>query len=368
MYGVPVQSPSSCGTKVRVTYPLEPARAGLPRSLDFAADVKDVCASDDRVCQLMYRAVHVDWLAQSSQWLIVKPLRILLILLIALIALRLIRRLITRATISTAEGTVPTVLRPLKERAPAALRESNGTLFERRRQRAATLGSVLRSMSTAVVFGIAALMVLAELKVNLAPLLASAGIAGVALGFGAQTLVKDVISGMFMIMEDQYGVGDVVDVGEASGTVEAVGLRVTTVRDTRGVLWYIRNGEIIRVGNKSQGWAMVMVDVPVGFGTRIEEATAVMRRAAESLASDEAFATDFIEPPQVLGVEQITVDGAVIRVTAKTTPQAQWRVGRELRQRVTEALDEAGISARLGSRLMVRPNAPDSGTGAPGPI
>ena len=124
------------------------------------------------------------------------------------------------------------------------------------------------------------MLVLGELGVNLAPLLASAGIAGIALGFGAQNLVKDFIAGLFMLLEDQYGVGDVVDLGEASGTVEAVGLRITTIRDGRGVLWYIRNGEIVRVGNKSQGWALVVVDVPVGFAG-VEEAAAVLRAAAD---------------------------------------------------------------------------------------
>ena len=137
-----------------------------------------------------------------------------------------------------------------------------------------------------------------------------------ALGFGAQSLVKDLIAGLFMLIEDQYGVGDTVDLGEATGVVESVGLRVTTVRDGRGVLWYIRNGEIIRVGNKSQGWALVVVDLPIGFaGT--EEATAVLRTAAASVAMDPELAPEIVEPPEVLGVEQITVDGAVIRTVVE---------------------------------------------------
>ena len=136
---------------------------------------------------------------------------------------------------------------------------------------------MLRSVVSVSIFIVAVMLVLGELGVQLAPLIASAGIAGIALGFGAQNLVKDFIAGLFMLLEDQYGVGDVVDVGEASGTVEAVGLRITTIRDARGVLWYIRNGEIVRVGNRSQGWALVVVDVPVGFAG-VEEATGVLRR------------------------------------------------------------------------------------------
>ena len=126
---------------------------------------------------------------------------------------------------------------------------------------------MLQSIASVSIFAVATMLVLGELGVQLAPLIASAGVAGVALGFGAQNLVKDFIAGLFMLLEDQYGVGDVIDVGEASGTVEAVGLRITTIRDGRGVLWYIRNGEIVRVGNRSQGWALVVVDVPIGFAS-----------------------------------------------------------------------------------------------------
>ena len=168
---------------------------------------------------------------------------------------------------------------PLRERMPVSLQEATGLRSERRRQRAEALGSVLRSVASVTIFIVAVHDGPGRAGLDLAPLLASAGIAGVALGFGAQNLVKDFIAGLFMLLEDQYGVGDVVDVGEASGTVEAVGLRITTIRDARGVLWYIRNGEIVRVGNRSQGWALVVVDVPVGFAG-VEEATAVLRAAA----------------------------------------------------------------------------------------
>jgi small conductance mechanosensitive channel len=192
------------------------------------------------------------------------------------------------------------------------------------------------------------MLVLSELSINLAPLLASAGIVGLAIGFGAQNLVKDFVTGVFMLLEDQYGVGDVVDVGQASGTVETVGLRITTIRDAQGVVWYIRNGEIVRVGNKSQGWAQVVVDIPVGFAG-VKEATEILRIAAARLADDPQWSDDLIEPPEVLGVEQITADGAVLRTTVKTTSESQWRVGRELRRCLTDALDKAGIAERLGA-------------------
>jgi moderate conductance mechanosensitive channel len=190
---------------------------------------------------------------------------------------------------------------------------------------------------------VAIMLILGELGVNLAPLIASAGIAGVALGFGAQNLVKDFITGLFMLLEDQYGVGDVIDVGEATGTVEAVGLRITTIRDARGVVWYIRNGEIVRVGNRSQGWAVAEVDVPIGFAD-IDQASGVLRAAATALTEAQDFAGDVLEAPDVVGVEQITLDGVVLRVTLRTTPEAQRRVAAELRRRLTAAIESAGLA------------------------
>ncbi|GIG60991.1 mechanosensitive ion channel protein MscS [Longispora fulva] len=293
---------------------------------------------------------HNDWLAQSSNWVLVKPLRIIGIILAAMVIRWLIGRMIKRVT----TGSMPAILKPLKEKAPAALIES-GLLSERRSQRAETIGSLMKSAIGALILVIAAMMILAEFGLNLGPVLATVSIAGVALGFGAQSLVKDILSGVFMLLEDQYGVGDTVDLGEASGTVEAVGLRVTTIRDVRGVVWYVRNGEIVRVGNKSQGWATVVLDIPVGYAG-VDEAMDVIRAAVEEFSADEEHATEFLEPPKVLGVEQLTIDGAVVRVTAKTSSEAQWRIGRDLRGQVTAALDAAGISSRIGpNRMPPRP-------------
>jgi small conductance mechanosensitive channel len=304
----------------------------------------------------MYKQTGQTWLAEGSYLFLVKPLRVLLMVALAVLARALIHRTITRLVRSTTNDSSPTLLRPLRERVPGGLiRDAAGGLPERRRQRAEALGSVLRSIASAVVFAIALMWVLSELSINLAPLLASAGIVGLAIGFGAQNLVKDFVTGMFMLLEDQYGVGDVVDVGQASGTVEAVGLRITTIRDAQGVVWYIRNGEILRVGNKSQGWGQVIVDIPVGFAG-VREATEILRTAAARLADDPQWADDLIEAPDVLGVEQITADGAVLRTTVKTTSESQWRVGRELRRCLTEALDQAGIAERLGAgRVMLQP-------------
>ncbi|MBM0226487.1 mechanosensitive ion channel protein MscS [Micromonospora sicca] len=300
------------------------------------------------LCETVWRVTDSVWFAEGSYWIVLKPIRIILILLLAVVARWAVHRTINRLVRTTTEGAMPTMLRPLRERIPSATLEPEQFVPERRRQRAEAIGSVLRSLVTAFIFGIALLMVLKEFSFDLAPLLASAGIAGVALGFGAQSLVKDLIAGLFMLIEDQYGVGDTVDLGEATGVVEAVGLRVTTVRDGRGVLWYIRNGEIVRVGNKSQGWALVVVDLPIGFaGT--EQATAVLRTAAASMAMDPELSPEIVEEPEVLGVEQMTVDGAVIRTVVKTTADGQFAVGRELRRRLAEALENSGITARIAA-------------------
>ncbi|MEV0723906.1 mechanosensitive ion channel family protein [Micromonospora purpureochromogenes] len=322
----------------------------------------------DTLCKGVLDVTGSVWFAEGSYWILLKPLRVALILLLAIAARWALHRTINRLVRTTSVGAVPTMLRPLRERIPSASLDPTEFIPERRRQRAEAIGSVLRSLVTAFVFGIALLMVLKEFSFDLAPLLASAGIAGVALGFGAQSLVKDLIAGLFMLIEDQYGVGDTVDLGEATGVVESVGLRVTTVRDGRGVLWYIRNGEIVRVGNKSQGWALVVVDLPIGFaGT--EEATAVLRTAAASIAVDPELAPEIVEAPEVLGVEQMTVDGAVIRTVVKTTADGQFAVGRELRRRLAEALENSGITAKIAAARLY-PGLPQTGgigpAGAPG--
>ena len=315
------------------------------------------CLSASDVCHWVFDVTHNTWLAAGSYWFLVKPVSIVLIAIVALVARWLLHRAIDRLVRTTSDGAVPTILRPLKERLPGSIPSGMALFPERRRQRAEAIGSVLRSFASAAVFSIAGLMILNELGFDLAPLLASAGIAGVAIGFGAQTLVKDLIAGLFMLLEDQYGVGDVVDLGQASGTVESVGLRITTIRDGRGVLWYIRNGEVVRVGNRSQGWAVVMVDITVDFA-QVDQASGVLREAAAGLAEDPEWAEDLIDPPEMLGVEQITIDGAMLRTTVKTPADAQWRVGRELRRRLTEALVAAGLSSQVPvGRLSIQPAA-----------
>jgi small conductance mechanosensitive channel len=187
----------------------------------------------------------------AYEWLVARPVASLLILILALIVRWLARRAIDRVVRRASEGSVPAIL--ARTKAGEVLRDLRPGAADRRRERAQTMGSVLKSIASALIMGVAAIMILAEIGVNVAPILTGAGIVGVALGFGAQNFVKDVLAGIFMILEDQLGVGDVVDTGHATGTVEAVGLRVTRLRDEQGTIWYVRNGEILRIGNESQG-------------------------------------------------------------------------------------------------------------------
>jgi small conductance mechanosensitive channel len=161
-----------------------------------------------------------------------------------------------------------------------------------------------------------------------------------------------------MLLEDQYGVGDVVDLGEATGTVEAVGLRITTVRDVRGTVWHVRNGAIQRVGNKSQGFAVAVVDLPLAHTADITRAVEIAGRVAAEVAATEDVARQLLEPPEVLGVETVTVEGVMLRVTAKTQPGQQWAVQRALNAALTDAFEAADVP---------RPNAntPPSGRSQP---
>ncbi|MGH3774901.1 MAG: mechanosensitive ion channel family protein [Pseudonocardiaceae bacterium] len=316
----------------------------IAQSLSQPAIFQPDCAQEaGSWCSRIFQLTHNDMLARYADAVVGTGLRILLIVVLAVLIRLMAHRAINRLTRVTSEGPPPGLLRPLRERAPESWR-GTGLLSRRRSQRARTIGSVLRSGTTLVVYGVAITLVLGELGINLGPIIASAGILGIALGFGAQNLVKDFLSGMFMMVEDQYGVGDVVDLGEATGTVEAVGLRVTTLRDTKGTVWYVRNGEVLRVGNSSQGYSVAVVDLPVGHSADIPATTELAgRTAAELTAEGSALAPDVLEPPEMLGVESISSDGVTLRITTKVRAGRQWAVQRALLAGIKAAFAEAGI-------------------------
>ncbi|GII03755.1 mechanosensitive ion channel family protein [Planobispora takensis] len=272
-------------------------------------------------------------------------LAVVLIVVVALILRKVAHRLITQVVRRASSGTGGGLAGRLRGRQTVQPEGLDAVAAERRRQRAETIGSVLRPLASILILGTAGLTVLDRLSIPIAPLLTSIGIVGVAIGFGAQELVKDFIAGMFMLLEDQYGVGDVIDAGAAVGTVEAVTLRITRLRDADGRVWYVRNGTITRVGNESQGWSRATVDVPVAYTADVPAVRELLQRVAEEIWEDSAFRDIVIvEEPQVWGIEQISDTAVVFRISAKTIPSHQAEVARELRLRVKAALDREAIT------------------------
>ncbi|MCU1475780.1 MAG: mechanosensitive ion channel protein MscS [Subtercola sp.] len=210
-------------------------------------------------------------------------------------------------------------------------------------QRTRTMGSVLSNFITWAIVIFAFIMVLGELQFQVTALVASAGVIGAALGFGAQNIIKDMLNGLFMVVEDQLGVGDVVDLGPATGVVEAVGIRVTTVRDVNGTLWFVRNGEILRVGNMSQGWARVIVDLAIPYDTDVDAVQARMLQTATELATNPKWRSRIIEKPEIWGLESVSAEALVIRLVMKTRTNAKDDVARELRMQLKRALDDMGV-------------------------
>jgi small conductance mechanosensitive channel len=287
-------------------------------------------------------------LTEITDWLLGPPLRIILIVLGAAILNRVARRAVKRSLTRLHTGAVRERMGAMRRRTPAALLETGETSL-RAEQRIDALSSVLRSVVTFVIWLVAVLMCLGEVGIDLAPLLAGAGVLGVAIGFGSQSLVRDFLSGMFILIEDQFGVGDIVDLGDASGTVEAVSLRTTRLRAVDGTVWHMPNGEITRVGNMSQHWSRALLDVEVAYDTDLEHARAVIKRVADELWRQDS---SILDEPEMWGVEQLGASGIALRLVVKTTPSAQWKVSRELRERIKVAFDEEGIEIPFPQQMV----------------
>ena len=299
----------------------------------------DTCKDTDSwSCAVVFNWTDNEGLAHAAEWLIGKPLAIAWLVVLGLVARWLLLKVIDRVVVRASGGVVPAKLARGPFAEPGA---ESGT--HRRVQRAKTMGSLLKSITTGLIFVVVLMMSISELGYDIAPLIASAGIVGVALGFGAQSLVKDFLSGIFLIFEDQVGVGDTVNLGEASGTVEAVSLRVTRLRDVDGTVWYVRNGEIIRVGNQSQNWSRSVLDISVGYKEDVARVSRILKEVAHDLWEDKDFKNRIIEEPEVWGVQSLGPDSVVVRLTLKTMPQQQWVVAREMRERIKARFDAEGI-------------------------
>ncbi len=307
------------------------------------AQLAEACsAKPGNACKFVYEQTGSVGFAEFVDWLTDVPLKIVWILLIAWVVNQVVKRAIGRFgdRISGLQ-TKPGKRRFRSKEHPAFV--DTGEVNLRSAARAQTITGVLRSVATGFIGVFAVIYILGVLGLNLGPLIAGAGVVGVALGFGAQSLVRDFLSGFFMLMEDHFGVGDVVDLGEATGTVEQVTLRVTRLRDQNGTVWHVPNGEIRRVGNKSQQWARAVLDVAVAPGADLERAAEVIGEAARAVWDLAEAKPDVLGEPEVLGIEYLGPDAATIRVQGKTRPGAQWRVSRLLRVRIAEALAAAGI-------------------------
>ena len=327
----------------------------------------DGCDPDDTVCSWVRDVTGNDTAADVSDFFVDNVASILLIVLVAAVGVGLMKRVIRRAMERLGRSTQ--LLRADQQAGSLTSREQMEVEQRRLRvqKRTETLGGVLIAIARVFVWSVALILVLGELGVNLAPLIAGAGIVGVALGFGAQKVVGDFLSGMFMIAEDQFGVGDIIDLGEASGTVERITLRTTVLRDIYGTVWHVPNGEVQRVGNMSQEWSKALLDVGVAYDTDTDTAAELLLATATDLSHDPQWADAFLDDPEVLGVETLAADAVTIRISVRTRPAEQFKVQRELNRRFKQALDSAGIEIPFPQRTIwvrndeVDPGAPDDG-------
>ncbi|MYM19590.1 mechanosensitive ion channel [Brevibacterium sp. 5221] len=301
--------------------------------------------------------------AINWEFILGTPLRIAIVIVVAVLINIVLRKAIRNFAHKIADGTTAVSRRrfsssgadeqqvePARHRTEARADEET---LKRRAQRARTVGSMLSSFATIIVFIIASLFVLQELGFDPTPILASAGVAGVAIGFGAQSLVKDYLSGFFIVVEDQYGIGDSVDLGEAIGVVEGVGLRITKVRGSDGTLWHVRNGEILRVGNQSQGWARAVMDIPMPYNASQTLIDEIVHTAIANLRKSPTIGPDIIEDPEVLGVQELTGTSMTIRTLIKTKPNQQWAVARAYRAEIKRQLDRRGIAIALPEQTVL---------------
>lgn len=318
-------------------------------SLSESGSSTGPCEADQTVCTWVFEHSSRSFMAQAADWLVGKPLAILGLLAMGLVVRWLLHRVVDRLVRGAEDGVLPARVGRFRRGQAVAAAAAAST---RRAQRAKTIGDLFKSIITGVLVAVIGTMMLSEVGVNIAPIVASAGILGLALGFGAQSLVKDFLSGVFMIVEDQYGVGDVVNLGEASGTVEAVSLRVTRLRALDGTVWYVPNGEILRVGNLSQNWSRAVIDVGVAYDSDLNRVTQVLTEIGEGLWEDEDFREDLIEQPEITGVENLSPDAVTMRIMVKTLPLQNWRVARELRQRIKARFDHEGIEIPFAQRVV----------------
>jgi small conductance mechanosensitive channel len=320
----------------------------------------DACGEEPKgLCEWVWERTGNETLAGVTDWLIGRPLSAALILLVAWIVAKLVRRIVRKAIFRVMLVDRDAATRALQR---VGVAKDTVTIDDpRRTARATSISTVVTSTCSVAIWVIATLLVLGELGIDLAPLIAGAGIAGIALGFGAQNLVKDCVAGLFMLIEDQYGIGDAVDLGVASGAVERISLRTTVARGQDGTLWHVPNGEIRRVGNRSKGYSVAVLDVHVAYDADLALTQQVVHDVAAEVCASDDYAGDVLAAPELLGVEEIGVDGVTMRLLVRTGPGAQFRVQRALRQAIKVGLDRAGVAVLPPPPREASPAASDDG-------
>jgi small-conductance mechanosensitive channel len=295
-------------------------------------DVDVVCGNQGAFCDALYEWTDNETLAEVVSFLLSAPFKIALIIAGALLLNRVARRGVGRlvdriGTVTADHGDAVVAQRSV----------------ERAEERANTIGSMLRSFSTAAIYGMASIMLFEVFGISVIPIIASAGVLAIAVGFGAQSIVEDLLRGLFMLGEDQFGVGDRVSVGPVNGYVERVTLRTTVIRDTQGTLWHVPNSEIDWVANEAQESSRATVELGVSYSADLDEAIAVLQRAADDAAGDPAWKEHITRPPEVSGVQDLADDAVDLRVIVWVAAGERRRFERHLRQQLKKALDAAGI-------------------------
>lgn len=327
------------------TTTVAPAGEPAAEAVGLPADLVQACGdAPSWACETVFDATGSQAVSRATEWLVAKPTAILAIVVLAFVVSRIARWMVRRSLHHMLEPGYAERKRRFKAKAPAVLVRPAETESLRTQARAQTITAVLQSIASIVVWLVAVVWVLDVLGVNLGPIIAGAGIAGVALGFGAQNVVRDFLAGFFMVVEDQLGVGDVVDLEpDVQGTVERVTLRSTRVRGVDGTVWHVPNGQILRVGNMSQDWARALLDVEVAYGTDLDRAKEVMMATVLALGEEDLWRHELLGPPEVWGVELLGASGITVRLVVKTRPGSQWKVMRELRGRIAKDLASARI-------------------------
>ncbi len=241
------------------------------------------------------------------------------------------------------------MVRLTAERIESAVDDGDDAITTMRERRGRTISQLLRSVGRIAIVTIAILLTF-NVFINIAPILAGAGILGLAVSFGAQSLVKDVISGFFILSENQFGLGDVIEVAGKSGVVERMTLRVVVLRDLEGAMHIVPNGELKVVTNRTRGWARSVVDIGVPYDVDLDRAIAVVRDEAAQFSTDSVWGIQFDGPLEVLGVESLGESAIVIRTLIRTQPGSQWSAGREFRRRLILRFDREGIQIPLPER------------------